>query len=181
MKIGFRSLVPFAPYSTASLAAACAILAVGCAGVKPGSRYVEARDSVFVALPAIPAGLDSELAPLGWDGSRFAAELRKELRYQLGREGVKPPADSAAAGDRLEVTLEQYADAGFSGRALLTTRGGQREIRFVKRKKAGVDREDPTTDNIRLIAATLAEEARSDPKREREEKDSYVPSNMILF
>jgi hypothetical protein len=181
MKIGFRALVRFIPYSTASLAAACAILAVGCAGVKPGSRYVEARDSVFVALPAIPAGLDSELAPLGWDGERFAAELRKELRYQLGRKGVKAPEDSVASSGRIDVTLDRYANDDFAGRARLTAAAGRREIPFAKGRKTGADRADPTIDNIRIIAAAIAEGAWNDPKRAREEKESYVPSTFILF
>jgi hypothetical protein len=144
----------------------CALAAAGCAGKGgPGARpFVEAKDSLYVALPAVPPSVDSLLAPLGWAPGRFAAELRKEVRYQLNRKGLSTPEDSAGQAGRLEIRLDRYHAADYAGAARLTTAKGERDIPIRSRKKRE-ERDDPTVDNIRSIAGDLAEAVGADPRR----------------
>ena len=156
-------------------------LLAGCAGSQFRDRpYVEAKDTLFVALPVVPPVVDSLLAPLGWDSGKFAGELRKELRFQLNRKGVATPDDSAGTGARLEIAVDHYAAAGFSGLARLTTAAGDRDIRFSKQSKGSPEHQDPTIDDIRLMAGTLAEAARMDPRHRKRLPEPFTGLILIF-
>jgi hypothetical protein len=175
---------------TAVVIAAGTVLG-GCAGSQgpKSGPIVEAKGPVFVAMPALPDSLDSALAPLGWGGGRFARELRKEIRYQFNRKGQATPEDSAQAKALLTVNVTAYAAAGgnaFAAAALLTTPSGARRMGFRKGpgRAEAPERDDPTVDDIRLIASSLVEDARRDParsKRRDAEKSEYNPQMLILF
>jgi hypothetical protein len=160
------------------------IWAAGCAG--GGSLrsrpYVEVKDNLYVAMPAVPSEADSVLGQLGWEPGKFASELRKELRYQLNRSGVATPEDSAGAAARLEIALESYAGKDYSGQARLTTPGGTREIPLRKpsKRKAAEERDDPTVDNIRIIAAKLAEDVRADPRHMKKQPEPFTGMIMLF-
>jgi len=163
----------------------CGLL--GCAGTakpRPGGP-VEASGSVFVALPAIPASLDSALAAKGWGDSRFAGELRKEIRFQFNRAGVQSPEDSAVAKGSLSLEVSDYAPAGAcAGAAVLRTGAGERKIAFRHEapKEAGPARDDPTVDDIRAMAEKLVAAARKDPaKAKRNGEAEYNPTLLMLF
>jgi cell division septation protein DedD len=142
---------------------------------------VEAKESLYVPRPAVPAAVDSVLAPLGWEPGKFAAELRKEIRYQLNRKGVATPDDSAGAAARLDVSVDRYEGKDYPGQARLTTPAGKREIGLRKppKRKASEERDDPTVDNIRIIAAKLAEDVRSDPRHVKKQPEAF--SGMIML
>jgi len=102
--------------------ALCAILVAGCASTKkPSAPIVEARKSLYVAPLVVPAGVDSLLAPLGWTPGRFAAELAKEIRFQLNRKGVATPRDSTGVPDRLEIQVDHYDPSDYAIKGHLTT------------------------------------------------------------
>lgn len=166
------------------LLAAALAACFGFAGCAPGyglraRPYVEAKDTLFVGMPTVPA-VDSSLSALGWDSARFADELRKELRFQLNRKGIVTPDDSAGAGSRLEVALDRYAMMEFSGQARLTTPAGSRDIPFAKKRKGAPENRDPTIDDIRKIAASLAEETRADPRRPGK-REAPFPGLQMIF
>lgn len=167
-----------------SLTAALGCLgAIGCSGsgALRARPFVEAKDSLYVATPSIPSAVDSALAPLGWEPGKFAAELRKELRYQLNRKGVATPEDSAGAASRLEIAVDRYEGKDYSGQARLTTPAGAREIALSKpsKRKAADERDDPTVDNIRTIASKLAEDVRVDPRHPKKQPEAF--SGMIML
>jgi hypothetical protein len=161
------------------LALGACLWMAGCAGLR-SRPYVEAKDTLFVSLPAVPAAVDSSLSPLGWDSGKFAVELRKELRFQLNRKGVATPEDSAGVPARLEVALDHYQAADFAGAARLTTPAGSRAIPFGQKKKGSAEVRDPTIDDIRRIAGKLAEEARVDPRRRKNEPGNFTGLIMIF-
>lgn len=157
--------------------------AAGCAGggAARARPYVEAKDSLYVSMPTVPAEADSLLAKLGWEPGKFTAELRKELRYQLNRSGVATPDDSAATGSRLDIALDKYEGKEYAGQARLRTPKGMREIALRKpsQKQAAEDRDDPTVDNIRIIAAKLAAEVKADPRHVKKQPEPF--SGMIML
>lgn len=171
--------------STAWLAAGLAACAVaGCAGMARSQHpYVEAKDSLYVAMPVVAAAVDSQVAALGWAPGRFATELRKEVRYQLNRHGVATPDDSAQARSRMGIEVQQYASEVFAVKARLSTPAGTRDLDFRKEKgRAGEpEREDPTLDRIRAIVGGLVESARTDPSRKRATQQSNVPAVLLVF
>src|SRR3954470_24639398 len=124
-----------------------AFLAAGCASYKyRAAPLVEAREPVYVAPLVVPANVDSLLAPLGWTPGRFAAELAKEIRFQLNRKGVATPKDLAAITYRLEIQVDHYDPSDYAIKGHLTTPAGARDIVFEK-KSGAAEREDPTIDN----------------------------------
>jgi len=156
----------------------CAILATGCASLKYHAvPLVEAHDSVYVASVAVPAAVDSLLAPLGWAQGRFATELAKEIRFQLNHKGVATPQDSTGVRSRLEIQVEHYDPADYAIKGHLSTPTGARDIEFT-RKSGAAEREDPTIDNIRLIAENLTEKARTDPSHRR--TNPQAPVLMLI-
>lgn len=159
--------------SRSSCALFCLFLAAGCAANKHrAAPVVEERDTVYLAPLAVPAAVDSLLAPLGWTPGRFASELGKEIRFQLNRKGVATPQDSTRSRSRLEVRVEHYDPGDYAIKGRLTTPAGTRDIGFAKQSGAA-EREDPTIDNIRLIAGNLAEQVRTDPKQKKGDKTDY--------
>jgi hypothetical protein len=142
---------------------ACAVLIAGCSvsrlRVPP---IVEAKDTLYVTPPVVPGSVDSLLAPLGWPPGRFASELQKEIRFQLNRKGLATPQDSSGVLSRLELRVDHYAPADYRVVGRLTTPAGSRDIEFEKRSRAA-EREDPTIDNIRLMAENLTQKVRADP------------------
>ena len=157
------------------------LLAAGCAGSRwAGAQYVEAKDSVYVAVPTVPPAVDSLLAPLGWDSGKFALELRKEISFRLNRKGVATSEDSAGAKTRLEIAVDSYSAGDCAGRARLETPKGTREIPFREKRKAAREQRDPTIDDIRSLATRLAESARTDP-RHRKGDAEVTPGVMIML
>jgi hypothetical protein len=165
------------------MACLCGIWAAGCAGGSGlrGRPYVEVKDNLYVPVPVVPPAVDSALVPLGWEPGKFAAELRKELRYQLNRKGVATPEDSAGAAARLDVSVDRYEGKDYTGQARLTTPAGAREIalRRSPKRNSSEERDDPTVDNIRIIAAKLAEDVRSDPRHVKKQPEAF--SGMIML
>ena len=162
------------------LSACLSCLLAGCAGGFRSRPYVEAKDNLYVAPPAVAPAIDSLLAPLGWDSGKFGLELRKELRFQLNRKGVATPDDSAGAKASLAISVIDYTAGTCYGRARLTTSDGTREIRFDKKRKGAEDQRDPTVDDIRMIASALAEEARVDPRHRKNRSEPFT-GMMILI
>jgi hypothetical protein len=159
--------------------ALCAVLVAGCAATKkPSAPIVEARKSLYVAPLVVPAGVDSLLAPLGWTPGRFATELAKEIRFQLNRKGVATPQDSTGVPDRLEIQVDHYDPSDYAIKGHLTTPAGARDVEFAK-KSGAAEREDPTIDNIRLMAEKLAEKVRNDPNQKKGDKPDYNVMMLI--
>jgi hypothetical protein len=156
----------------------CALLAAGCASIKyRNASVVEARGSVYLPPLVVPASVDSLLAPLGWTQGRFATELAKEIRFQLNHKGVATPQDSAGVTSRLEIQVDHYDPTDYAIKGHLTTPAGARDIVFEK-KSGAAEREDPTIDNIRLMAENLAEKARNDPSHRR--TNTQAPVLMLI-
>jgi hypothetical protein len=156
----------------------CAVLATGCASMKSRTApVVEARKSLYVAPLVVPASVDSLLGPLGWTPGRFATELAKEIRFQLNRKGVATPQDSGAP-NRLEIQVDHYDPSDYAIKGHLTTPAGARDVEFAK-KSGAAEREDPTIDNIRLIAENLAEKVRNDPNHKQANKPDYHVMMLI--
>jgi hypothetical protein len=156
----------------------CAILATGCASIKyRNTPVVEAHGSVYLAPLVVPAAVDSLLAPLGWTQGRFATELAKEIRFQLNRKGVATPQDSTGVKSRLEIQVDHYDPSDYAIKGHLTTPAGARDIEF-KKQSGAAEREDPTIDNIRLMAENLSEKARTDPSHRR--TNTQAPVLMLI-
>lgn len=147
------------------------------------------KDVLFVAAPFVSDSVDTLLGRIGWGEGRFSRELHKEILFQLNRNGVATVEDSAQAKSALMISVTGYDQASgsssrFEGSARLRTEAGERLIGFKKSPARGEspERQDPTVDNLRIIAATLVKEARMDPNAEKKEtKPEYVPQMMILF
>jgi hypothetical protein len=157
--------------------------AAGCAGGgSVRSRpFVEAKGDLYVSAPAVPAEADSLLAGLGWGPGKFSAELRKELRYQLNRSGVATSDDTAAKA-RLEIAFDKYDGSEYSGKARLTTPSGSRDIPLRKpsQGRASHERDDPTVDNIRFIAETVAPQVKADPRRAQKKPEPFTGMIMLF-
>lgn len=154
-----------------------AVLATGCASYKYRSApIVEARKSLYVAPLVVPASVDSLLAPLGWTPGRYATELAKEIRFQLNRKGVATPQDSTGVQDRLEIQVDHYDPSDYAIKGHLTTPAGTRDVEFAK-KSGAAEREDPTIDNIRLMAENIAEKVRNDPNQRK----AYTPAPTLML
>ncbi len=155
-----------------------ALLASGCASIKYRTTpIVEARGSVYLPPLVVPAAVDSLLAPLGWTQGRFATELAKEIRFQLNHKGVATPQDSTGVTSRLEIQVDHYDPADYAIKGHLTTPAGARDIVFEK-KSGAAEREDPTIDNIRLMAENMVEKARTDPSHRR--TNTQAPVLMLI-
>jgi|GEM_PF-2933990 len=178
-----------------AIALLSAIVLFGCAGFSGQGRgaktpaiKVGSKNALYVSAPSIPDSVDSLLARIGWGGGRFPAELRKEIIFQFNRKGVAVVEDSlkSDAGLRPVITgyVQETSSSHFEGSALLKTPAGERRIDFKKSKPRGQapERDDPTVDNLRMIAASLVDEARKDPsKKKAKEEIEYVPQMFILF
>jgi hypothetical protein len=178
-----------------ALALLSAAVLFGCAhfsnrdrGPKTPPIAVGSKNSLYVAAPAVPDSVDSLLASVGWGGGRFSAELRKEIIFQFNRKGVAAVEDSLKADASLTSSVTGYVQDGasshFEGGALLKTPAGERRIGFQKPRSRGQapERDDPTVDNLRMIAAALVKESTKDPAAKKaKEKVEYVPQMMILF
>jgi hypothetical protein len=179
-------------YAAVLLLAACF---AGCGHTRQnGSRKnpeiaVGPKDVLFVALPIVSDTVDTLLGRIGWGEGRFSRELHKEILFQLNRKGVATVEDSAQAKSALLVSVTGYvhgagASSRFDGSARLRTEAGERVIGFKKSPDRGEppERQDPTVDNLRMIASTLVDEARRDPDAKKAApKSEYVPKLMILF
>jgi len=155
-----------------------AILASGCVSINyRKTAVVEAHGSVYLPPLVVPASVDSLLAPLGWTQGRFATELAKEIRFQLNHKGVATPQDSSGVTSRLEIQVDHYDPTDYAIKGHLTTPAGARDIKFEK-KSGAAEREDPTIDNIRLMAEKLAEQARTDPSHRR--TNTQAPVLMLI-
>lgn len=178
-----------------AIALLSAIALFGCANFSGQGRVaksppvtVGSKIALYVAAPSVPDSVDSLLARIGWGGGRFPEELRKEIVFQFNRKGVAVVEDSLQADASLMPSVTGYvqdqASSHFEGSALLKTPAGERRIGFKKPKAGGraPERDDPTVDNLRMIAAALVEEARKDPSAKKaKEEFEYVPQMMILF
>jgi hypothetical protein len=162
--------------------------------VRNGSRgtppvAIGSKDVLFVAVPFVSDSVDTLLGRIGWGEGRFSRELHKEILFQLNRTGVATVEDSAQAKSALMISVTGYVQGSgssslFEGNARLRTEAGERVIEFKKSPARGEapERQDPTVDNLRMIASTLVSEARKDPKaKSKEPKQEYVPQMMILF
>jgi hypothetical protein len=157
----------------------------------PAPVEVKGTEPLFVADPVLADSADSLLTGLGWGGGRLGRELKKEMVYQFNRRGVAVAEDSAKAKATLAVSLEEYSRKGeetrYSVSALLKTEAGERTIRLRKAPKGaeGPERDDPTVDNIRIIAAYLVEESGKDPrvkkKTPKKSDPEYYPAILIPF
>jgi hypothetical protein len=157
----------------------CVVLAAGCASTKNRSdSVVEARKTLYVAPLVVPASVDSLLGPLGWTPGRFATELAKEIRFQLNRKGVATPQDSTGVPNRLEIQVDHYDPSDYAIKGHLATPAGARDVEFAK-KSGAAEREDPTIDNIRLMAENLAEKVRNDPNHKKADKPDYHVMMLI--
>jgi hypothetical protein len=94
---------------------------------------------------------------------------------------VATPEDSSATAARLDIALDKYEGKEYSGQARLRTPKGMREIPLRKgsQGKAADDRDDPTVDNIRIIAAKLAAEVKADPRHVKKQPEPF--SGMIML
>jgi hypothetical protein len=147
------------------------------------------KDLLFVAVPSVSDSVDTLLGRIGWGEGRFSRELQKEILFQLNREGVPTVEDTAKANSVLTVSVTGYvqgtgSSSRFEGSGRLRTGAGERVIDFKKSPARGEapERQDPTVDNLRLIASTLVKEAQKDPNAGKTEaKPKYVPQMMIIF
>lgn len=146
------------------------------------------KDVLFVAAPFVSDSVDTLLGRIGWGEGRFSRELRKEILFQFNRDGVPTVADSAQAKSALRVSVDGYvqgdgSSSRFEGSARLMTEAGERVIEFKKSPVRGEapERLDPTVDNLRMIASTIVNQARKDPKAKKAAKPEYVPQMMIIF
>jgi hypothetical protein len=150
---------------------------------------VGSKDVLFVAIPSVSDSVDTLLGRIGWGDGRFSRELHKEILFQLNRNGVPTVEDSTQAKSALMVSVTGYVQGSgssswFKGRARLKTETGERVIEFEKSQARGEapERQDPTVDNLRMIATTLVKEAREDPDAKKKGSDSeYIPNMMLLF
>jgi hypothetical protein len=179
-------------YASVFLLTAC-LVACGLIG-RSGSRknppiLVGPKDVLFVAVPTISDSVDTLLSRIGWGEGRFPRELHKEILFQLNRKGVATVEDSAQAKSALLVSVTGYVQGAgsssrFDGSARLRPEAGERVIGFKKKPDRGEapERQDPTVDNLRMIASTLVEEARKDPDARKAVPESeHVPKVMLLF
>jgi hypothetical protein len=180
-----------------SFEAAClaALVFAGCAAFSPQAVSktkavaVTGKDTLFVAPPSIAdSAADSLLARIGWGEGRLSRELRKEMVYQFKQRGVPMTEDSARAGVILSVVLSEYAQGGgaashFSVNGLLRTRDGERRIAFRKEpgKAPAAERDDPAMDNVRVIATSMVEGSRKDPKAKKAKIPEYNPGLILSF
>ena len=147
------------------------------------------KDVLFVPVPLVADSVDTLLGRIGWGEGRFSRELQKEILFQLNRKGVATVEDSAQAKSALLISVTGYdqgsgSSSRFEGSARLKTEAGERVIDFKKSPARGEapERQDPTVDNLRIIAATLVKEAGQDPRaKKRDPKPEYVPQMMIIF
>lgn len=147
------------------------------------------KDVVFVAAPFVSDSVETLLGRIGWGEGRFSRELQKEILFQLNRNGVPTVDDSAQAESDLRVSVNGYvqgdgSSSRFEGSARLRTQSGERVIEFKKSPARGEapERLDPTVDNLRMIASTIVNEARKDPKANKAAaKPEYVPNMLIIF
>jgi hypothetical protein len=182
---------------TAAAACLAALVFAGCAAIAPKADAnaktvsVNGTEALYVAPPIMADTVDTLLARIGWGEGRMSQELRKELIYQFNRRGVATVEDSAAAKASLAIVLSEYVQGGgtashYAVDALLKTGNGERRIalRKVPKGAAAPEREDPTLDNIRLIASSMVEESRKDPdakKANPKKTPDYNPGLMMIF
>jgi hypothetical protein len=158
-------------------------------GGKTPRIEVGPKDVLFVAPPFVSDSVDTLLGRIGWGEGRFSRELQKEILFQLNRNGVPTVEDSAQAKSALRVFVNGYvqgdgSSSRFEGSARLKTQAGERVIEFKKTPARGEapERMDPTVDNLRMIASTIVDDARKDPKAKKAAaKPEYVPNMIILF
>lgn len=179
---------PLLAILSASVLFGCANFSSQGRGAKQPVITVGSKNALYVSVPAVPDSVDSLLAGLGWGGGRFSSELRKEIIFQFNRKGVAAVEDSLKADASLIPSVTGYVQGGpssyFEGNALLKTASGERRIEFKKPKSRGQapERDDPTVDNLRMIAGALVEESRKDPKSKKaKEEIEHVPRMFILF
>ncbi len=179
-----------------ALAGVSALFYAGCAGIpasqpQPASVAVTGKEVLFVADPVIADSVDTLLSGLGWGGGRFSRELKKEMIYQFNRKGVAVAEDSSKAKAGLAVSCAQYSRDGSSTHfrfgAILTTPAGERYITVEKvpQRAEAPERDDPTVDNIRMIATSLVEQSGKDPseakKKAKAKGADYNPGLLLVF
>ena len=174
------------------------VLAAGLGGcgqtVRKGSREnppiaVGPKDVLFVAVPFVSDSVDTLLGRIGWGDGRFPRELQKEILFQLNRNGVATVEDSAQANSALMVSVTGYVQGSgsssrFEGSGRLRTKAGERVIDFKKSPSRGEapERQDPTVDNLRMIASSLVKEARKVPEAKKKDSNpEYVPQMIMIF
>lgn len=149
---------------------------------------IGSKDVLFVGVSAVSDTVDSLLGRIGWGEGRFSRELHKEIVFQFNRKGVATIEDSAQAKSALVVSVTGYVQGSgssqFEGVARLRTVAGERVIDFKKAPARGEapERQDPTVDNLRMIASALVKEARENPDaKKKDSKAEYVPQMMWIF
>lgn len=179
-------------YAPVFLVAACL---AGCGHTAQNSKRenpsisVGPKDVLFVAQPIVTDSVDSLLGRLGWGDGRFSRELHKEILFQLNRKGVATVEDSSQGKSSMTVSVTGYDQGSgsasrFDGSARLRTEAGERVIDFSKSPARGEapERQDPTVDNLRMIASTLVNAAYAEPVGKKKPKEfEYVPSTLMIF
>jgi hypothetical protein len=166
-----------------------AIFFLNCGGVpiKRGSAAstvaVGAKDRIFVSEPDLADTVEASLSALGWEGGRFKAELRKEIVYQYQRKGAIAVEDSIAAAAWLSVRLDTYGTGpdgfGYLGGGCLRKSLDERDFTFGKSKARVPERQDPTVDNIRVIAESVVNQTWKSRTAARKERE--VPTQMRMM